>query len=994
MSNSIKMFLTGVGGKIAIVMVVLTALTAASIGIGYFASDRVSQRLELMSRQDLPELEHSISLIAMNSAMQETLNGLLVAENADTLRVAAAGLNQIRNEIQALEEVSGVDTHGSTGELSEAELVSQKFTQALSRFESLITIREQEFANLTEIEQAVTQLRELSKSASGMLSQRSDVVNFEVVVAGRRTALAVNETLHRIVEQDFRDIRLSLEIDGEINLIAGVVLALPGIETDSMTSVLKEMGRGALANLEKHLEEAGEVEILADILPDLNRLAALFGTQLNSVEGFGLDVSDLIYDTREEIDAVLRMTIGVLLAGLEERVEQAATENQDAVQALMSDQVSAIRELATLDALVNRLVGIAFEVAVAGTAEDLAETTSRLAAETATLRRLSRALPEEMNQVMQDILVISGTEQGLPKLRDNVLVWRSDAEFAAQQVAMDVREITRLTQAEGSAALDQIVAAQSELGSLQDEVRLDLIMIAIAAIIVIVPVQFLTWFTIIRPMRTVSRATLSLAGGDLSATDHLAFRRGEVGEMTRALQVFRDNIVENNSLKEEEMKEHARRVEAEKAAQAEKLAREDEQRQRQQKREEQERERRESELKRENELREKAAAVEQRQREEQDLLVSTLADGLTKLASGDLSAKITQKFPAAYEQLREDFNRTAEALEEIIGTIANSVGTISGDSTEIANSASELSTRTEQSVEMLLQTSAAIEQMTISVQSASKGAEQADAKVLDARAEAEKSGEIVSEASIAMGEIESSSDAISQIISVIEGIAFQTNLLALNAGVEAARAGDAGRGFAVVASEVRALAQRSSEAAHEIEELITKSSEQVKKGVQLVARAGRALEGISYSVVEVSSHVTDIATSAKEQAQGIGEVNVAVTKLEGFAQQNAAMFEETTAASHSLKQEASTLSHIVAKFEGGGTAQVASSGNESDDTTTPSPVEEGESVEHISAGDRDVEGIMDPKLGGTFEADGWFEVGEADSASEDVFSANKNGLTG
>lgn len=990
MSNSIKMFLTGVGGKVAIVMLVLTALTAASIGIGYFASDRVSQRLEVVSQQDLPNLQHSVGLIATNSAMQETLNSLLVAENTENLRVAAADLERIRSEVEALEAETVTRDLTEGAELTEAELVSQKFTQALSRFESLVTIREQEFANLAEIEQAVTQLRELSKSASTMLSRQSDVVYFEVVVAGRQTSNTVNDTLHRIVEKDFRDIRLSLEIDGEINLIAGVVLALPEVDTAGMTPVLKEMGQLALANLEKHLEEAEEVEMLADILPDLKRLAGLFGTQLNSVAGFGLDVSDVIYDTREDVDAVLRMTIGVLLAGLQERVDVAATENQDAVQALMSNQVSAIRELASLDALVNRLVGIAFEVAVAGSAEDLSETTARLSSEAATLQRLSSDLPDEMKQVMQDILTISDPEQGLPDLRDNVLTWRADTELAAQQVAMDVREITRLTQAEGNEALHQIEAAQTELSSLQADVRFDLILIAIAAVVVIIPVQFLTWLTIVRPMRLLSRATDGLAGGDLSATDNLKFRAGEVGEMTRALRVFRDNIVENNRLKEEEMREHARRIESEKTAREEKQAREEEQRQRQQEREQQERARREAEAKRENELREAAAAEEQRQREEQDLLVSTLAEGLTKLASGDLRAKITQEFPEAYEQLREDFNRTAEALEEIIGTIANSVGTISGDSTEIANSASELSTRTEQSVEMLLQTSAAIEQMTISVQSASQGAEQADAKVRDARAEAEKSGEIVSEASVAMGEIESSSDAISQIISVIEGIAFQTNLLALNAGVEAARAGEAGRGFAVVASEVRALAQRSSEAAHEIEELITKSGEQVKKGVQLVARAGQALEGISYSVVEVSSHVTDIATSAKEQAQGIGEVNVAVTKLEGFAQQNAAMFEETTAASHSLKQEANTLSEIVSKFEGTDTEEVSEirGGNDTAETGVQGEgTAMSETAEMIDQHPEDKE--KDAANNDIGDADGWFEVGETGEAPEDVFATSK-----
>lgn len=921
MNSNLKIFITGIGGKVMLAIFMLITLTAAAITIGYLASDKVSQRLKMLSQRELPELQHSVGLIATTSAMQDTLNNLLVSETVEELQEATQGLQILQAEVDGLHSAEGEAGYSAEHALEEADTtqendqVSDMFETTLLRFNSLVTIREQEFANQNEIDQAIVRLRELSDDASKMLSSRSDVVYFEVVSAGRGTSTSVNETLHRIVDQDFRDIRLSLEIDGEINLITGVVLALPDVETETMTPILKEMGRTALTNLNKHLGEAEEVEILADILPDLKRLAGLFGTQLNSVSGFGLDLSDVIYDSRESIDAVLRMTIGVLLASLDVKVEEAATGNREAVQSLMANQVSAIRELATLDALVNRMVGVAFEVAIAGTPDHLEQSSGRLETAATTLRRLSRSLPDNMKETMSGILEISNSETGLPHLRENVLTWRADAALAAQQVAMDVRNISMRTQAEGSAALTQINLARDDLGTLLSDAQKNLQLVAVAALIAILPIQLLVWLTIIRPMRAVSQATHKLAEGDLSAAEKLRFKRGEVGDMTRALRVFRDNIVEKNRLEEDEKKEHVRRLEEEKSAHAEKMQREEQERQRELDRENREKKRRETEHQRETAAREAAAAEEQRQREEQDLLVSTLAEGLTKLASGDLQAKITQQFPEAYEKLRMDFNHTAEALEEIIGTISNSVGTISGDSTEIANSASELSTRTEQSVEMLLQTSAAIEEMTISVQSASTGAEQADVKVREARAEAEKSGEVVSEASIAMGEIESSSDAISQIISVIEGIAFQTNLLALNAGVEAARAGEAGRGFAVVASEVRALAQRSSEAAHEIEELITKSGDQVKRGVQLVARAGSALEGISRSVVEVSNHVADIATSSKEQAQGIGEVNIAVTKLEGFAQQNAAMFEETTAASHSLKQEAETLSGVVSRFE-------------------------------------------------------------------------------
>jgi methyl-accepting chemotaxis protein len=202
--------------------------------------------------------------------------------------------------------------------------------------------------------------------------------------------------------------------------------------------------------------------------------------------------------------------------------------------------------------------------------------------------------------------------------------------------------------------------------------------------------------------------------------------------------------------------------------------------------------------------------------------------------------------------------------------------------------------------------------------------------VEETRGNAERSGHVVKEAITAMSGIESSSDEIGNIIGVIDDIAFQTNLLALNAGVEAARAGDAGKGFAVVAQEVRELAQRSAKAAKEIKGLITKSGEQVKKGVSLVARTGSALEQIVTQVQEVSTNISAIVRAAHEQATGIKEINAAVGTIDQGTQKNAAVAEESTAASHSLAGEAQTLNTLLAQFKTKGSAKAATA------TRTPS----------------------------------------------------------
>jgi len=233
---------------------------------------------------------------------------------------------------------------------------------------------------------------------------------------------------------------------------------------------------------------------------------------------------------------------------------------------------------------------------------------------------------------------------------------------------------------------------------------------------------------------------------------------------------------------------------------------------------------------------------------------------------------------------------------------------------EISTAADDLSRRTEQQASSLEETAAALEQITVTVKKTAEGAKHARDVVSTAKVDADKSGEVVREAMAAMTGIDKSSKQISQIIGVIDEIAFQTNLLALNAGVEAARAGDAGRGFAVVASEVRALAQRSAEAAKQIKGLISASTAQVGQGVKLVAQTGEALGRIVAQVVEINGVITDIAASAQEQATGLQQVNAAVNEMDGVTQKNAAMVEETTAASHALAGETEQLGRLIARY--------------------------------------------------------------------------------
>jgi methyl-accepting chemotaxis protein len=381
-----------------------------------------------------------------------------------------------------------------------------------------------------------------------------------------------------------------------------------------------------------------------------------------------------------------------------------------------------------------------------------------------------------------------------------------------------------------------------------------------------------------RPLTALSERMRRLAEGDLQVVVEAQDRGDEVGGMARAVQVFKENGVKAKALE----------------AEAERLrAASDE-------------ERRVNEAARAVAAQEQASAVER------------IGAGLSKLSGGDLTYRLTEAFATDYAKLREDFNATVETLQATMEEISGNSQGIRSGAGEITVASDDLSRRTEQQAASLEETAAALEEITATVKKTAEGATHARTVVAAAKLDAETGGEVVGKAIAAMNAIETSSQGITQIIGVIDEIAFQTNLLALNAGVEAARAGDAGRGFAVVAQEVRALAQRSAEAAKEIKTLIATSTSQVSAGVDLVAQTGKALERIVSQVAQINSVVSEIAASAQEQSGGLQQVNVAINQMDQVTQQNAAMVEESTAASHALAREAQDLARLISRFKVGG----------------------------------------------------------------------------
>jgi methyl-accepting chemotaxis protein len=396
------------------------------------------------------------------------------------------------------------------------------------------------------------------------------------------------------------------------------------------------------------------------------------------------------------------------------------------------------------------------------------------------------------------------------------------------------------------------------------------------------------WFGlsgIASPVKGITSAMTLLAGGDTAAAIPYAGRSDEIGGMAAAVEVFRQAAIANKRL---ELEADANRQKSE--ADRVRLTAEAE------------------------------AAAQQRLQQ----ATSGLAAGLKRLAAGDLSFELKDAFAPDFEALRHDLNGAVAQLGQTLRSVAQSTSSIDSGSREISRSADDLSRRTEQQAASLEETAAALDQITVNVSNSSKRADEARAVAIQANSSAAESGTVVANAVNAMQRIEASSTQISNIIGVIDEIAFQTNLLALNAGVEAARAGEAGRGFAVVAQEVRELAQRSAKAAKEIKGLISTSTAEVESGVKLVRATGDALKTIEQYIVTINQHMDSIATSAREQSTGLGEVNTAVNQMDQVTQQNAAMVEETNAAGSTLATEAGNLRELISQFNlGGGASRTA-----------------------------------------------------------------------
>jgi methyl-accepting chemotaxis protein len=457
--------------------------------------------------------------------------------------------------------------------------------------------------------------------------------------------------------------------------------------------------------------------------------------------------------------------------------------------------------------------------------------------------------------------------------------------FAWMETALKVASEQKLTSdayAETEPEIDGLLQAvtrleaQADTANQEARAQTKLQMQLAILLIAIVACGFAFWIgrLVSRPITGMTRAMGELAAGNFEVSLPDQKRADEIGEMARAVVIFRDAGLEKIRL-EAQAEEQRRAAEQE---------------------------------------RQHNEAVQRRAADEQVRVVQLLGEGLQHLSKGNLTHHLTEEFPQGCEQIREDFNAAIVRLHETVQAIMGATTEVTHAASEISTSTTNLSQRTEEQAASLEETSASMEEISSTVKKSAENAQHARAFAARASEVAARGGAVVTEAVKAMAGIEESSRQISEIISVIDEIARQTNLLALNAAVEAARAGEAGRGFAVVASEVRSLAQRSAQAAKDITDLINSSSGQVQYGVELVNKAGASLNEIVDSIKKVAEVVSDISAASSEQSTGLDHINIAVAQMDEATQQNSALVEQNASAAKALEQQSQLIDQRMRFF--------------------------------------------------------------------------------
>jgi methyl-accepting chemotaxis protein len=878
----------GVRGKLQTAFGAVALMTIVAAGVGIVSFSATEREFQRVASHDVPMMTDALRLSAMSGEISAAAARFVGARTADEQRAIADTLaTRSRDLIAMMTRLRA--SQNDIPSFAAVESASQRLEQNLKMLEKAILERTELRAKLEARQSAVHQVH--SKIAE-KLGPIVDDSYFEVVSVAEDLGKAGARTIKSITNSGLQRLQTILDIGAEINLATGVLVAGSVAPSPQMLILLEDRYAASAQRAEKLL---AKLPTDAEFAPLRAQITALL--QLANFKATGRAGSDdnerlkNIFRAHESLAGLLIKLVDDLNFSLVMSGEDAIKKSTGLLKTLTGTHISGLRNALEAAAQTHLLASLISEGATVKDPARLVPIQDRFRAAAELLNKSSRSIGDkDVSKTIGDLIALGSGTDGAFTLRGQEL----QADQVASQVVADNAAVQlELDTAVGglvSAAEGNMKQSQSKMFESLTRDRTTLLIVSISAILVAAGIGvFYVQRKLVKPLTAINDVMRRLSAGETELALPKVRANDEIAAMTRSVTVFRDAALQRERLERQAAEQHA-------------LA------------EEQRNKAREERLKNEEERRSNAEAQE-RAAQEQARVVASLADGMHKLSEGDLAFRLNEDGFGSNRKIFEDFNQMVSRVAAIMSTIATAAQEVNSGAAEISAATTDLSQRTEEQAASLEQTAASMEEISKNVNANSEHAQHANSLVASTCEKAVRSSEVVTRAVEAMSRIEDSSKKIADIIGVIDEIARQTNLLALNAAVEAARAGEAGRGFAVVASEVRNLAERSAQAAKDIKGLIVNSKNQVKDGVELVNRAGQSLAEIGASIKSVADIVSEITRASAEQAEGIDQVNKALTHMDSVTQQNSALVEENAATAKALDERATVMSEQIGAFK-------------------------------------------------------------------------------
>jgi len=887
--------------KITFALVLMGLLTAMSTVIGLVVFQAVSGQVAAVEDERIPEIYASTRLIVATSRLKDSLSDIMIARDRAEISGPARGIDQFGEEARDI--LSELDA-------STAAAFLPMVSGAESSLRDLVDARINSFENQAVILEKVQTMAAIGEEVSKLLAGLGDDSIFELVLGGEEAIASVNGVLSGLVEREFLELRLAQQIRAETNLLVGVLISLKQTRDRAIAPILRDLAVAANERLRQNLDQITVFDLDADLLDTLNDAAAYFDSELAaSSAGSSAGISKAL-SIRQSVDNVLSELLDDLEFSLVIEAETASERNSTTIQGLLDNQVSQIQAITSLDIALKAFATIALEVAFAQDDPAMIIIQERLAAANAALEDSLLDTHPDITEQIREVLEFADPETGIVAVRANVIAAEQRAVQLAATASGRVTGIAKGAATTAQYALERIASSGSDLTRNANIAWLAMMSVAAVGLFVFAATRVMVSRTVTAPLTDLCSKTQRLSQGDMAPIGDLATRGDEIGQMASALEVFRRNALDMEGLR----KENAKRQEEAQHQQKAMLTL----------------------LSREigtvvdcGSRGDFSRRVEHRFEDAElealaqsiNKLVSAVEDGITEtntaltaIANADLTHRMPNRFEGIFSDLGDQANIAGARLSAMIASIRESARVSDMRSREVSDGAKALAELSENQSTSVEETSAAMSSMTEMVKSSAAELVEVERLSQTVSAKTGDGSDASRRAVESVQEIAQHSEKISQVISVIEAIAFQTNLLALNAAVEAARAGDAGKGFAVVASEVRDLAQRSSEAAKEISETIKQSTLSVEAGVANVEDTRRILAEIEDATKPVLSALETLNQNAQSQTQSITEVGAAVREIDKITQKNAELAVHSSGQSTELMTEVSSLTDLVSAF--------------------------------------------------------------------------------